>query len=158
MLTSLSRGNPADSKHFYGLLGGLLVAKKELKQVSELVNYYERRLIREIEALEGRIAELRQEQEALRRQLLKARWETHALRDVSRLNSGTRVMVEERILGALHEASKPLTNKALFSVAQVANYQLKPNTFRTYLMRLKEKGLIESPQRGTWQLAKTIEA
>lgn len=123
-------------------------------KVSEATNSYEKRLIREIEALEMRISEFREEQLALKRQLLKARQEARALQDVSRKNSANRVMVEERILAALQASEKSVSNNKLFEAARIANFELKPNTFRTYLLRLKEKGLIENPQRGRWRLVK----
>lgn len=113
---------------------------------------YVRRLQREIEEIEARIAELTDEKLALKRQLVKAHWEENALRDVSRKNSGTRIMVEERILDALRHARGPLSNTALFETAKRANFELKPVTFRTYLKRLKEKGAIQSVGRGAWML------
>lgn len=115
---------------------------------------YVRRLMREIEEIDTRISELNQEKAALQRQLTKAHWEASALKDVSRKNSGTRIMVEQRILDALRNAQKPLNNDALFSAAKRANFDLKPTTFRTYLLRLKEKGNIKpAGRRGLWTLA-----
>lgn len=118
----------------------------------EPLNYYAKRLMREIEEIDRRMDELRQEKHALERQLINARWETHALRDANRKNSAVRVLVEERILGALREATNPLSNTDLFRIARMANRELKETTFRTYLFRLKEKGLIESPLRGRWKI------
>jgi DNA-binding transcriptional ArsR family regulator len=135
---------------------GLLVSKKKVKHlIDEPTSYYERRLMREIELLEARIGELREEQKALKRQLIKARWENHALRDVSRINSANRVMVEDRILGELRDAERPIANAKLFASARNAIFDLKQTTFRTYISRLKYKGLIESPQRGFWCLVKS---
>ena len=115
---------------------------------------YVRRLMREIEEIDVRIADLNQEKAALQRQLTKAHWEASALKDVSRKNSGTRIMVEQRILDALREAQKPLNSDALFSAARRANFDLKPTTFRTYLLRLKEKGNIKpAGRRGLWALS-----
>jgi hypothetical protein len=113
---------------------------------------YVRRLSREIEEIEARIAELTAEKFALQRQLTKAHWEASALHDVSRKNSGTRIMVEQRILDALHTATGPLGNKALFAEARKANFELKATTFRTYLLRLSEKGMIQrADKRGLWK-------
>lgn len=115
---------------------------------------YVRRLMREIEEIDARIAELNHERVALQRQLTKAHWEASALKDVSRKNSGTRIMVEQRILDALRSAQKPLNSGTLFSAAKRANFELKPTTFRTYLLRLKEKGRIKpAGKRGLWALA-----
>ncbi len=113
---------------------------------------YVRRLSREIEEIEARISELTAEKQALMRQLIKARWEESALKDVSRKNSGTRIMVEERILDALRASHDPLDNTHLFEAAKKANFELKPTTFRTYLIRLKEKNQIVSVGRGLWRI------
>lgn len=115
-------------------------------------SYYERRLMREIEELEKRISELTQEQNALKRQLVKARWENSSLRDVSRKNSANRVMIENRVLEAMRKSSKPFSTAALFKEGLRANFELRENTFRTYLYRMKEKGLIRSVGRGLWRL------
>ena len=113
-------------------------------------NYYERRLQREIEEIELKLKELTAERNALRRQLMKARWENHTLRDVSRKNSASRVMVEQRVLAALEQATKPMTSSQLFELARLADFELKENTFRTQLHRMKTKGLIENVGRGRW--------
>jgi len=118
-------------------------------------SYYEQRLIREIEELEKRIKELTQEQHALKRQLVKARWENDSLKDVSRKNSANRVMVENRVLEALRESSKACSTAMLYREGLRANFELKENTFRTYLYRMKEKGLVRSVGRGLWQVPET---
>lgn len=118
---------------------------------SSTTSYYERRLQQEIEAIELKLKELTTERDALRRQLIKARWENHHLRDVSRKNSASRVLVEQRVLAALEQATKPMTSSQLFSVARLANFELKENTFRTHLHRMKSKGLIENVSRGRWR-------
>ena len=112
---------------------------------------YEKRLQIEIEDIELKLKELTAERDALRRQLMKARWENHDLRDVSRKNSASRVMVEQRVLSALEQASRPMTSGKLFEVARLANFELKENTFRTHLHRMKGKGLIENVSRGKWR-------
>lgn len=120
-------------------------------------NYYERRLQKEIEEIEIRLKELTAERDALRRQLMKARWENHTLRDVNRKNSASRVMVEQRVLAGLEQATKPMTSAQLFELARLANFELKENTFRTQLHRMKAKGLIESVGRGRWRGVSTRE-
>jgi predicted transcriptional regulator of viral defense system len=59
--------------------------------------------------------------------------------------------VEQRVLAALEQATKPMTSSQLFSVARLANFELKENTFRTHLHRMKSKGLIENVSRGRWR-------
>jgi len=118
-------------------------------------SYYERRLMREIEELDKRIKELTQEQHALKRQLVKARWENDSLKDVSRKNSANRVMIENRVLEALKGSSKACSTAMLYREGLRANFELRENTFRTYLYRMKEKGLVRSVGRGLWRLPET---
>lgn len=115
-------------------------------------NYYERRLMREVEEIDLRIKELTEEKNALKRQLIKARWESSSLKDVNRKNSANRVMIESRVLDALKESPKALATYALYKEARKANFELKENTFRTYLYRMKEKNIIASVGRGLWNL------
>ena len=105
-----------------------------------------------IEEIEARIKELQDEKAALMRQLRVARWESDSLKDVNRKNSGVRVMVERRVLDALRAAKKPVTSDALYREALKANFELKDGTFRTYLHRMKEKGLLQSAGWGLWRL------
>lgn len=122
-----------------------------------LLSGFELRLLRELEAIESRIKALEQEKAALQRQLLKARWERSELRDVNRKNSGNRVLVEQRVLEELRKTEKSLSINKLFQSASSVNYELKQSTFRTYLHRLKSKGLVENPSRGMWRLVRALE-
>lgn len=153
-MSALSTPKALETKDIFGLV--LLVVccikKSETMENPLQSSAYVKRLTREIEEIEARMAELTQEKIALKRQLVKAHWEENALKDVSRKNSGTRIMSEERILEALHRAEKPLSNDTLFSEAKKVNFELKPTTFRTYLLRLKDKGKIKSVRRGFWSI------
>lgn len=111
---------------------------------------YESRLVREVEEIEARIKELTDEKNALMRQIIKARWESNALKDVSRKNSGNRVMIESRVIDALNNTSTPCSTSELYKEALNANFELKYNTFRIYLHRMKERGLIKSTGWGRW--------
>lgn len=118
----------------------------------EPIAYYELRLQREIEQIDARIRELTQEKSALQRQLLKARQEASGLSQVSRKNSIMRIMIENRVLDALRSSAKPVSTHELFQNARYANFDLKENTFRTYLHRLKQRGLIANAGRaGRWR-------
>jgi hypothetical protein len=116
------------------------------------LSYYENRLMREIEEIDSRIKELTEEKSALSRQLMKARWENDSIKDVSRKNSVNRVMIEQRVLDALKASSKACSTSILYKEALKANFELKENTFRTYLHRMKEKGLIMNIGRARWLL------
>ena len=60
-------------------------------------------------------------------------------------------MVEARVLDALKNSPRSISTAKLYTEAQRANFELKENTFRTYLHRMKEKGLIVSVGRGVWK-------
>lgn len=120
--------------------------------VDDPQSYYERRLMRAVEEVDARIKELQDEKNALLRQLRAARWESDSLKDVNRKNSGTRVMVERRVLDALQASKKPVSSDALYREALKANFELKDTTFRTHLHRMKAKGLLESAGWGLWRL------
>ncbi|MDB5478821.1 MAG: hypothetical protein JWM96_1316 [Alphaproteobacteria bacterium] len=114
---------------------------------------FELRLLREIEQIEKKIKELTSEKSALQRLLMKYRSEKIAFRDVNRKNSVNRVMIENKITEALRLARKPLRTDALYSLARQIDFQLKANTFRTHLHRMKAKNLIQaSGRRGLWLL------
>lgn len=120
----------------------------------ESQTYFERRLMREIEELDSRIKNLTDERSALLRQLTKARWENPHLKDVNRKNSANRVLIENRVLEALGRSKKPLKTAVLYEEGLRANFELKENTFRTYLHRMKDRGLIVSAGRALWSLPK----
>lgn len=122
------------------------------EETEEPISFYERRLQREIEQIEIKLKELTAERDALRRQLMKVRWERHHLKDVSRKNSAGRVLVEQRIVNALKEEKNPINSKKLLAYARIANFSLKENTFRTYLYRMKKRGIIKSVGRGLWKI------
>jgi len=116
-------------------------------------NQFERRLILEIERIGRQISELEQERLALQRQLTKARTEVSALKDVNRKNSVTRVLVEDLVLKELSVAAKPLKPRELFKAGLYANHRMNESTFRTYLYRMKEKGMIKRVRTGWVQEA-----
>lgn len=120
-------------------------------------SYYERRLMKEIEELEARIKELTQEQIALKRQLTKARLKDVSLKGITRKNSANRVMIETRVLKALKSHAKAYPTALLYKEGLQVNFDLKENTFRTYLHRMKEKGLVRSVGRGLWRLSELAE-
>lgn len=112
---------------------------------------YEKRLQQEIQNINTQIRDLSNERSALERQLIKARQENAGVKDVSRLNSINRVMIERRIIEALSEKS-PLRSQDLFREAQKVTFDLKESTFRTHLHRLKNKGVIQNAGRfGIWK-------
>ena len=116
-------------------------------------NYYELRLMREIGAINRNIEELQEEKRALERQLKKARWENHTLKDVTRKNSANRVMVESRVLEALRRTREPMVVAKLYQEARIMVPNLKEATFRTHLHRMKGRELIVNVKPGVWKIA-----
>lgn len=113
---------------------------------------YEQRLISEMEEIDLRIKELLQEKSVLQRLLIKARWERDVLFDVTRKNSANRIMIERRIIDFLKK-EKSASVSHLYKESLKINYNLKYNSFRTYINRMKQKGLIESSGWGRWRIA-----
>ncbi|MCA1368051.1 hypothetical protein I6F15_11625 [Bradyrhizobium sp. BRP14] len=117
------------------------------------ITNYENRLQREIESIDGRIKELIQERNALERQLLKARRLGSGVGEIRRKNSLTRVMVEKIIIDVLETSAKPVSSTTLFREAQRIDIHLKNTTFRTYLHRMKTRGMIQlAGKSGVWKL------
>ena len=117
---------------------------------------FERRLTDEIMAIDRQVAALVAERDALTRQLLKARTKNPVLRDVTRLNSGQRVIVEQSILDFLKEKSKASSKQIFNFILSTTVSDLNESTFRTYVRRMKDKGLIESKRRGVWEISKEV--
>lgn len=116
---------------------------------------FEERLVAEISAIDQRVSELMAEKAALTRQLLKAREQRTALRDVTRINSGQRVIVEQSILGFLEQRGRESSpTEILDYVRKTAVHDLNDNTLRTYLWRMREKGILTNPKRGSWTVAR----
>jgi DNA-binding transcriptional ArsR family regulator len=115
----------------------------------------EQQLVAELADIERKIGELEQERSAVQRMLLRARQENLLNRDVTRKNSFNRILVENKILETLEKSNKFVRTSELYSEAQRVVYSLKDQTFRSYLHRLKERGLIEaSLNRGFWKRTK----
>ena len=107
----------------------------------------------EIHNLSRQIYDLTQQRDALQRMLKRSRDQDDALSrtEVTRKNSINRVVAEGSLLRYLHGAKGPVQTKKLFRAACSATPGLNENTFRSHLHRMKERGLVESPNRGTWQ-------
>jgi len=122
----------------------------------ENLSYFEQRIVREIEEVENKIKALEAERSALGRQLAKARAERTGIQSVTRKNSLYRVLAENSVVEFLKaSASGRASTLQLYRNAQLTNFELKENTFRTYLHRMKKKGTIRTARAvGNWELAK----
>lgn len=117
-------------------------------------NILEDQLLREIAEVDRRIGELQQERAALSRLLLKTRQQAVTLKDVTRKNSIQRILIEKAITDALAKAGRPVGAADLYRIAAQIDGKLKETTFRSYLHRLKGRGITENSkaQYGFWQL------
>ena len=121
--------------------------------VDDNLSYFEQRINNELKDIEARIKALNEEKHALQRQLAKARAERTGLQYATRKNSLNRVLAENSVIEMLRERKKPLSTRQLYRNAQLTNFELKETTFRTYLHRMKNRGLIKTARRaGEWKL------
>lgn len=116
-------------------------------------NVLETHVVAQLTGLEREIAKLEHQRDALRGILLKVRRENSQLRDVTRKNSYDRILIESRIVDLLRDATKPVVTRRLYWAAKEINPQLPNSTFRSYLHRLKSKGVIDSETHGEWTIA-----
>ena len=136
----------------------VLLQKIGLQRMNEKQNdWYERRILKDIEEIESRIKALEAEKIGLQRVLTRLRKETVSSREVGRRNSINRVLVEAQILERLKANKKATPSQDLFDAAKAVIFYLKESTFRSYLSRMKKKGLIKNQgsQRGIWVLDKS---
>jgi hypothetical protein len=129
----------------------VFVAKKaNATMKSEDRSLLESHLLAQITSIEREMTKLSAERDTLRDILLKVRRENSTLRDVTRKNSFDRILIENRIMNLLRAASKPMPISRLWWAAQEINPRLRNTTFRSYMHRLKSKGLIRSETHGFW--------
>ena len=126
----------------------------------ENLSFFEKRILADLEGIEQRLRELTIEKNALIRQLARARAEREGLQFSVRKNSMNRVLAENSVLKSLREKDGELNFNTLYLNAKDTNFDLKESTFRTYLNRMKEKGLIGPSRkyRGHWALPSNIES
>lgn len=119
----------------------------------ERLSYFEERLTKEVAQIEQRINALQAERDALLRQLAKAEAERSGLQHTTRKNSLNRVIVENTVIKSLQNRKSPMRTMDLYIIARKINFDLKESTFRTYINRMKNKGIIKSSgSPGSWVL------
>jgi len=106
----------------------------------------EQGLVARLAEIERKISELTQDREALRRMLLKVRKESLGRKDVTRTNSYDRILIENEVLQALRGSSSPLSNSELLDRVKRMHPKINDNTFRSYMHRMKAKGLIKNAE------------
>lgn len=121
--------------------------------ISDELSFFEKRLTAELEAIELRISELQRERHILRRQVAKAAAEREGLQFTTRKNSMNRVLAENSVIATLRRRGVPVKTKELYINARSTNYDLKETTFRSYLHRMKNAGIIKTVKHaGQWGL------
>ena len=115
-------------------------------------------LLSQLAKIERQIAELEGEKLALQRLITTVRQRNLPVRDVTRKSSFGRILVENKILTVLRErGSAGASIDVLFKEAWSVSFDLKNSTFRSYLHRMKGRGLIERRGYGRWALPKSRE-
>ena len=99
-------------------------------------------LIAELSRVEKSMTDMENERAALQRLLFRIRGEQIVQTDVTRKNSFRRILIETKIVEILTSARKPVPSQMLLSGARAITHDLNNNTFRSYLLRLKKRGVI----------------
>jgi hypothetical protein len=116
-------------------------------------------LLTQLAGIERQIADLERQRFTLQRLVIRVRQQGLSTQDVTRKNSFDRIMAENAIVTVLSSApggSRPgyVSMDEIHREVRLAVPTIKPTTFRSYLHRMKERGLIEqSDPRGHWRLA-----
>lgn len=118
----------------------------------------EARILSELAEAESKIRELTLYRDALQRFLAEVRKDGMATREVTRKNSYSRIAVENKIISELKEVGKPMSARLLLIAARQIHYGLKAATFRSYMHRMKERGLVSNvaTRRGHWTLVEEM--
>lgn len=117
----------------------------------------EKRILGQLEGIEAQIKELTDQKAALQRMLVQVRREKSGIPPDARKNSINRYAVEQRIqevLGASHNHIATL--EKLYREALHIDFDLKNGTFRTYLHRMKKRGMIERVGSAKYKLKEKI--
>jgi hypothetical protein len=143
-------------KRFPAIPQGGFVAKRKVQLMARMPSSpdrsLERHLLEQIAAIAKRIAELTAEQAALQRLLERTRHQLVPNVDVTRKNSHQRILVEKSVVDSL-SAGEIRTAKTLCLDARLTIPDLKSSTFRSYLRRMQQRGLIAPMgSRGSWML------
>jgi hypothetical protein len=112
----------------------------------------------EIAEIDRRIASLVELRDGLKRVFVNASKSDFAQTPHTQMSDSRRAMIEHVIVGMLAKADGYcLKTKELFEGARTISAHLKYVTFRSYLHRLKQRGVIssENAEYGSWRLAES---
>jgi hypothetical protein len=112
-------------------------------------------LLQQIAEKAEEIRLLSEEKDVLERMLLKTRQQDELLKraDVTRKNSVNRVLVESSVIQSLKATGQPVPVRSLYTDARLMVPTLRENTFRSYLHRMKARGLVISAGQRRWQIS-----
>ena len=114
----------------------------------------ERRLLAEIRRINKTIADLEEDRRSVSRILMRARRENLSNKEVTRLTSIKKVVIERTLLNYLEGITgKSISTRFLKKLAEQIEPDLNDSTFRSHLHRMKVRELIESPAHGRWRIA-----
>jgi hypothetical protein len=112
----------------------------------------------EIAEIDRRIASLVELRDGLKRVFVNASKSGFAETPLTQMSDTRRTIIEHVIVGMLAKADGYcLKTKELFEGARTISTHLKYVTFRSYLHRLKQRGVIssENTEYGSWRLAES---
>ncbi|MBT4464223.1 MAG: hypothetical protein HOL66_15685 [Rhodospirillaceae bacterium] len=114
-------------------------------------------LLKQLEEIGYQITDLTAEKLAIQRLLQRIRHDNLSTREVTRKNSFDRILIENKILKILKEYGKPVSSKELYDQCCTINHNLKQNTFRSHLHRMKRDMQIQpvKHRRGWWEYPDT---
>ena len=117
-------------------------------------NAAEAYILREIEDIDSKIKELQFARGALQGVLARIRQSARPEFGKHRRNSAERILVETRIIEELNRSLRPLSSARLYKAAKTVLSDLKEGTFRSYLHRMKIRGVVANPNAvsGMWRL------
>lgn len=133
----------------------ILVAKNKSATMNDderVIRLYEARLEKDIQKLDIKIKELTESRQVLKRLLVEARGRGGFEPVVKRRNSTDRVIIESAIRRSLYGKTS-VKSRDIYDQVKKVSYDLKHSTFRSYLHRMKEKGIISQHGRGAWTLS-----
>jgi hypothetical protein len=116
------------------------------------------RTLAEIAEIDRRIASLIELRDGLKRVFVNASKRDFTEASLAQMSDPRRAMIEHLIVRMLAKADGCcLKTKELFEGAQTISGRLKYVTFRSYLHRLKQRGVIssENAEHGSWRLAES---
>lgn len=124
--------------------------------MSDETSALEDQIIVQMNSIDKEITKLREERSRLERMLWRARRNRNNIRDVNRVNSLDRVIIESRILQVLRSSKSSVPTKSILHSVIMTNYKINESTFRSHIHRLSKKGLIiQEGGRGNWTVPKS---